>query len=235
MKKKLIYIALSCVLVLSGVAEFVPARAREEAKIAFQTSRDKGKLDVLWGMRIYVMGADGKNQRQITDNPATDSSPDWSPNGKSIVFYSERDGNSEIYVMDADGKNQRQITDNPAKDRDPDWSPNGKSIVFHSKRDGNEEIYVMDVDGKNQRRLTDDPAKDESPAWSPDGKSIAFHSKRDGNYEIYVMDADGKKQRRLAAVPGSDKNPAWFDRAGYPVSPGGKLRATWGWLKQKIE
>ena len=49
------------------------------------------------------------------------------------------------------------------------------------------------------------------------------------------MNADGKKQRRLAAVPGIDKNPAWFDRVKYPVAPGGKLPATWGWLKQKSE
>ena len=60
MKKKLMRIALCCVLVLSGVALLIPAQAREEAKIAFQTSRDKGKLDILWGMRIYVMDVDGR-------------------------------------------------------------------------------------------------------------------------------------------------------------------------------
>ena len=199
MKKKLMRIALSCVLVLSGVAPFIPAQAREEAKIAFQTSRDKGKLDILWGMRIYVMDVDGDNQHDLTGGE----------------FF-------EVEVIEP-------------YDQSPDWSPDGKSIVFYSSRDGDFEIYVMGADGKNQRQITDNAPSDGNPAWHPYAQRIAFWSERDGNSEIYVMDADGKKQRRLAAVPGSDKNPAWFDRAGYPVSFGGKLRATWGWLKQKSE
>jgi len=110
-------------------------------------------------------------------------------------------------------------------------------IAFSSERDGNYEIYVMDADGNNQRRLTNNPANESGPSWSPDGQKIAFVSTRDGNCEIYVMDADGKNQRNLTNHPADDASVTdWFDPAfAYPVSPAGKLRATWGQIKQNSE
>ncbi|HIE30347.1 TPA: hypothetical protein EYP66_24065 [Candidatus Poribacteria bacterium] len=109
-------------------------------------------------------------------------------------------------------------------------------IAFISDRDGNYEIYVMDASGKNQRNLTNNPAADWSAAWSPDGRRIAFHSNRDGNWEIYIMDASGKNPRNLTNNPAEDFTSDWFDPAfAYPVSPAGKLRTIWGWLKQNGE
>jgi Tol biopolymer transport system component len=67
------------------------------------------------------MDADGKNQRNITNNPTAEWGPVWSPDDRRIAFMSWRDGNFEIYVMDADGKNQRNLTNNPADDVFPDW------------------------------------------------------------------------------------------------------------------
>jgi len=64
---------------------------------------------------------------------------------------------------------------------------------------------------------------------------IAFVSERDWNEEIYVMDADGNNPRNLTNHPAPDYQPDWFSPAGYPVLPAGKLRATWGWLKQNSE
>jgi len=134
--------------------------------------------------------------------------------------------------MDVDGGNQRNLTSNPAIDTFPAWSPDSQSIAFHSSRDGNFEIYVMSADGNNPIRLTDNPALDSFPAWSPDGQRIAFHSNRYGNFEVYVMDPDGKNQHNLTNHPAEDMYPSWFDPAfAYAVSPDGKLKGTWGWLK----
>ena len=181
-----------------------------QARIAFVSQRDGNP-------EIYMMTADGKNQRRLTKNHHGDSSPSWSPDGKRIAFESQRDGNAEIYVMDADGKNQRRLTKNHHGDSSPSWSPDGKRIAFTSDRDWlldkdgwpTNEIYVMDADGKNQQRLTENPSADWHPSWSPDGERIAFASQRAGNAEIYVMDADGQNRRRLTENRRNDWYPSW--------------------------
>ena len=103
---------------------------------------------------IYTVGADGSNQIRLTDNSATDSVPAWSPDGKHIVFSSDRDGDWDIYMMDTDGSDMTLLTEDPANENNPSWSPNGDKIAFDSDRDGDFEIYVMDTDGTNVIQLT---------------------------------------------------------------------------------
>ena len=129
-----------------------------QAQIAFSSTRDGNR-------EIYVMDIHGKNQHRLTDNPASDWSPSWAPDGKRIAFTSTRHGNVEIYVMDADGKNQRRLTKNRLDDWSPSWSPDGKRIAFSSFRGGTSDIYVMDADGDNQRNLTKHGSHDFDPAW----------------------------------------------------------------------
>ena len=70
---------------------------------------------------IYVMNADGSGQVRMTEDPADDSQPVWSPDGREIAFVSERDGNREIYVMNASTGGHRRLTFNEFDDWDPDW------------------------------------------------------------------------------------------------------------------
>ena len=191
-----------------------------QARIAFASDRDGN-----W--EIYVMDVDGGNPRNLTNDPSDDRDPSWSPDGKRIVFFSNRDGHvidgrptSEIYVMDADGGNPQNLTNDRNDDRFPSWSPDGKRIAFVSDRDGPPryfDIYVMDADGGNLQRLTSDPRDDRNPSWSPDGERIVFGARREGHfetkfavtYEIYVMDADGGNQQRLTENRKNDWHPAW--------------------------
>ena len=170
--------------------------------IAFCSSRN-GSLD------IYTMQADGSNLVQLTHNPSSEWSLDWSPDGRRIAFCSDRDGNDEIYVMEADGSNVVRLTHNNFSDCDPAWSPDGRWIAFFSERDQDEEIYVMEADGSNLVQLTHNSTHDRSPDWSPDGSRIAFSSNRDGDEEIYVMEADGSDLVQLTDNTAMDRWPDW--------------------------
>ena len=195
------YIAADTALDTSTTPNPVATPAPTPFRIAFNSERD-GNMDV------YVMNADGSGQTRLTDNPALDAFPSWSPDSSRIAFVSERDGNFEVYVMNADGSSQTRLTDNPGEDFLPNWSPDGSRIAYASRRGGNMEIYVMNADGSSQTRLTD-PAHDLFPSWSPDGSRVAFISKRDENFDVYVVNADGSSQTRLTDDPEFDGAAIW--------------------------
>lgn len=100
------------------------------------------------------MDADGSHQTRLTTDQHNDAEPSFSPDGKRIAFWSNRDGNGEVYIMNADGTGQMNLTHNAALDFEPQFSPDTDEIVFRSDRDGNPEIYVMRADGSNLRRLS---------------------------------------------------------------------------------
>jgi Tol biopolymer transport system component len=178
-------------------------------KIVFYSNRDGNQ-------EIYIMNAaDGSNQTRLTNDPAWDSLPSWSPDGTLIAFYSERDVGGDIYIMNAaDGSNLIRLTDSPAWDSFPSWSPNATNIeiAFDSDRDANQEIYIMKFTGGviQTSRLTFNNVTDTGSSWSPDGTKLAFASSKDGNSEIYVMKAaDGSGQIRLTNNTAADGEPDW--------------------------
>src|SRR5439155_1321787 len=128
--------------------------------------------------------------RQLTRNPWEDDFPTWSPDGRSIAFYSFRPQGAGIYVMDASGRHQRLLaaTTDPTSWA-PAWAPDGKSIAFVRGVASKAEIYTIRPDGRGLRRLTSNSVFDTDPSWSPDGRRIAFASDRNGRSEIYVMSA----------------------------------------------
>ena len=167
--------------------------------ITFTSERDGNS-------EIYIMNADGSDPQRLTDNPAYDAWPVWSPDGSQIAFTSTRNGKADIYVMDANGSNLRQLTHHSAGDIWPDWSPDGTRIAFPSRRDGNFEIYVINADGTNLQRLTNTPDAEDFPAWSPDSSQIVFSS-IEGNEGTYIMNADGGDRQQLTDIVALE--PAW--------------------------
>lgn len=152
----------------------------------------------------------------LTNHLAEDTSPISSPDGKRIVFTSNRDGNTNIYTMNIDGSNVVRLTNVQAEEQAPAWSPDGTKILFGSNRDGNTELYVMNADGSGQTRLTFNPTYDGGPArFSPDGKMIAF-ARSTGiigpdfyNFNIYTMNADGSDVKQLTTDKEYDTGPIW--------------------------
>ena len=183
-----------------------PAPPELPGSIAFVSDRDGNP-------EIYVQNGADQSVARLTDNPAADTQPAWSPDGGRIAFTTNRDGNNEIYLMNADGGNQANLSNNPSDDQYPAWSPDGRWIAFSSNRDGNWEIYVAAVDGSTLANLTNNPADDQQPFWfKPSGllsgqEQIAFATNRDGNYEIYAMNPDGSNLANLTNNPANDTYP----------------------------
>src|SRR5215217_8978806 len=108
----------------------------------------------------------------LSNSPAADQEPSWSPDGSKIAFSSNRNaGNFDIYTMYADGSSQKRLTKKAAYDLQPAWSPDGKKIAFTSSRGGDDEIFVMKArpEGTKNRpkNLTKNDDGDSSPDWQP--------------------------------------------------------------------
>lgn len=205
--------------------DYDPVWSPDGTRIAFVSNRDPNLAECWPNDEIYVMDADGSHVTRLTDNPALDWTPVWSPDGTRIAFISTRVEpaaacqcvlcNRGIYVMDADGSHVTRLTEITPYDRDPSWSPDGRRIAFVGSTSVSVHvyttavIYVMDVDGSHATPLSDNAALELGPAWSPDGTRIAFVSYRDSNAEIYMMDADGSHVTRLTDNPAVDLGPAW--------------------------
>jgi len=174
-------------------------------KIAFQRGPRFGNKE------IYTMNVDGTGQTRLTNNNVHDCDPDWSPDGKTILFGRKSSDISEIWTMKENGSNPKLILRPGGTDfSTPSWSPDGKMIVFQDNLKGNSEIYVMRANGSKVTRLTNNTIEDLYPSCSPDGKKIAFIRKLN-NYEVFVMNSDGSGQTRLTYNNSLSfiNNPTW--------------------------
>jgi len=177
-------------------------------RIAFISDREDPNFE------IYTMGINGDDVQRLTNDPAADSSPKWSPDGSEIVFSSNRTSNTpDIFIMNADGSNVRQITHSTQHwaSLAPEFSPDGTRIAYVLQQpSGDRDIYTMDVTGGDQQRLTTDGWGHHHPSWSPDGTKIAYERfGREQVQDIWVMNADGSGKLQITTHIDMDAQPAW--------------------------
>ena len=134
------------------------------------------------GPEIYVMNANGKNQKRITDNSENERGPSWSPDGSKIAFWTGKNEDVIIAVMDADGTNRKNLTKEVRDgftvwNTDPAWSPNGRMIAYcsHILNVNKGEIHLMTADGEHLGRLGNlHKDGDGHPDWfAPGGLSVS--------------------------------------------------------------
>ncbi len=182
-------------------------------------SADDSHLVYESGGEIMIVEIATGKVTNLTNSPTGDKCPDWSNDGKTIVFDSRRDDvNRDLYTMNIDGTNVQRLTNKPGQeDKCPSFSPDDSRISYICTANGDMDIFVMNRDGSGVKNLTDDPGSDRCPSWTPDGKKITFMSNRTGFFEVYIMNADGSGLKQLTEL--KIKNSYCWVAA---VSPDGK-------------
>jgi TolB protein len=174
------------------------------------------------GSQIYVVSIEGGTPRKITDQ-APSYWHGWSPDGETLVYCAERDGNYDIYAIDSRGGEETRLTTDPGLDDGPEYSPDGDYVYFNSTRSGKMKIWRMKPDGSAQEQVS---SSDDWNDWfahvSPDGRRMLYVSyppsvpaaSHPCNERVMIREHDlsSGKQRVLAHLYGGQGTmnvPSW--------------------------
>jgi TolB protein len=225
-KNNMVPAALASVLFLSALS--VAANIFAEVQSPVARNVDFPREQIVYTTRrpanwhLYLF--EGKSSpEQITDDPALDYDATFSPDGRWVVFCSERSGSPHLYAIDLTHPGRpKQLTRGHFMEAAPAFRPDGKALLFVSDRNGNADIFTMPfypddaAAGDEATNISKNWAADFRPAVSPDGKTIAFSSNRDtsepsewNRTEVYVMSLDGANVRRLTTSRAMSGSPAW--------------------------
>lgn len=137
--------------------------------------------------------------------------PQYSPDGKRLVFQSTRTGYHEIWRGEADGSNPVQLTHfSKNLTGTPRWSPDSRWIAFDSRPGSHPQIFVINAEGGQPRQITQGDSDNAVPSWSVDGKWVYFASNRSGSWQVWKVPPDGAspaqvtKNGGFAALPSLD-------------------------------
>jgi TolB protein len=208
-------------------AKYAPEfKQREEDQKAGRRRRYSWDFDK--HMDIFEANPDGSELKRLTDTIGYDAEGSYSPDGKQIVFASNRGsdpehpGHCELYVMDADGSHVRKLTNTPGcYNGGPFFSPDGKRVVFRSDRKEKDQLqlFVINADGTGERPLIEKPSwVCWGPYWHPDAQHVIYAGADHGtggrpNYDLYWLNVDTGKETRITFAPGADVLPV-FNRDG---------------------
>jgi TolB protein len=175
------------------------------------------------GLGLFIASADGSNERPLLSVADLDYDPAFAPDGRSLVFTSERAGSADLFRVKADGTDLERLTDDPAYDDQAAFSPDGKQLVFVSTRQGGfARLWTMDLATRRTKALTTASGGDFRPSWSPDGSWIAFASARNsempfayGRWErlqladLYIVHPDGSGLKQIGEHGNFCGSPKW--------------------------
>ena len=181
----------------------------------------QGYVWALYDYDLYTAAADGSGAQRLTTNPEYDAEGTLSPDGRTIVFTSLRDGDLDVYTMGVDGRDVRRLTTTLGYDGGPFFSPDGKLIVYRAYhpstpadsaeyrallarrlvRPTRMDLWVMKADGSGQRQVTQLPGASFAPSFFPDSRRIIFASNYPSptseHFDLYAVNVDGTGLERI--------------------------------------
>jgi len=187
-----------------------PAVSPDGRQIVLSERTRRGSADDRTALAIW--NTDGTNPRRIFQADGSAMSPQWSRDGRWIVFgagnyFLARVRPAEIMIVKSDGSGARALTTGPGNAGFPSWSPDGKQVVYRFWTDNAAGLRIVSVADGAVRTLT--TGYDNFPGWSPKGDRIVFSRLANGEFHIYSVAPDGTGLTQLTKVPGDDSHPAW--------------------------
>ena len=166
----------------------------------------------LWVLPGLCLGQD--NEMVLTTSQGDDRHPWWSPDGKTIVFESNRNGQWDLYSIDSSGANERRLTDHSSNDRSPSWYPDGSGILFESDRSGKAGLYKLEMPGLNviPILLEDFDLAPTMARISPDGTQLIFSANLEQdrpNLNLFLTSSKGGMVKQLTFDPTRSLYPSW--------------------------
>jgi TolB protein len=141
-------------------------------------------------------------------SPLIDTEPQYTADGSSLVFTSDRGGNPQIYKVPVAGGDAQRLTFNGSYNISPALSPDGNKLVYVTRRDGAFRIALQDMGSGGEQLLTSGP-DDESPSFAPNGMQILYSSVQGGRSVLSVISVDGRVRNTLSALNGKVREPTW--------------------------
>ncbi|MCA1977726.1 MAG: Tol-Pal system beta propeller repeat protein TolB [Thiobacillus sp.] len=166
---------------------------------------------------LRVADADGQNPRTVVRSDEPLISPNFSPDGRRLVYVSFEDKKPVVYVQSLADGSRRKVAAFKGSNSAPAWSPDGRRLAVVLTRDEASQIYLINADGSGLTRLTQGGNLDTEPVFSPDGQTIYFTSDRGGSPQIYRVSVNGGDAKRVTFNGSYNVSPA--------ISPDGRYLA----------
>src|SRR5687768_4275039 len=208
-KKPVVYVQTLATRTRKAVANFrgsnsAPAWSPDGTKLAVV-------LSIMGGSQIFLINADGSGLQRLSQSAAIDTEPNFSPDGQSIIFTSDRGGSPQIYRMPitarASGTAER-LTFEGSYNVSPDYSSDGRSFTFIHRHGDRFNVAIQNVATRQVQLLTDSQF-DESPSFAPNGKIILYATEVRGRGILSAVSSDGKTRQQLSTQAGDVREPAW--------------------------
>ncbi len=215
---------LFALLLITGFNQVVLAIDTNDTRLLWQPAISKTHIAFIYAEDLWVANRDGSNPRRITVSEGTESSPIFSPDGNTIAFTGQYDGNSDVFTVPVSGGIPKRLTWHPGNDLVRDFSPDGKKVLFASQRNSFTgryyQLFTVDINNGSENQLQIPNAFWAS--YSPDGTKIAYTTIPDAfeqwkNYRggtmsrIWIYDMKSHAVTEIPKLQGgcNDTKPVW--------------------------